>query len=83
MDWDYFDEQSLSSVATLENGGFKQPQRAGLQGLIVLPSSTVITRTGLDRLRAFAQAGGKVIFVGKAPSWWSTRRFWKPRRSPT
>jgi hypothetical protein len=23
VDWDYFDEQSLSSVATIENGGFK------------------------------------------------------------
>jgi hypothetical protein len=29
---------------------------------------TVITRTGLDRLRAFAKAGGKVIFVGKTPT---------------
>jgi len=28
---------------------------------------TVITRTGLERLRAFAKAGGKVIFVGKTP----------------
>jgi hypothetical protein len=27
----------------------------------------VITRTGLDRLKAFAQQGGKVIFVGKTP----------------
>jgi hypothetical protein len=28
----------------------------------------VITRTGLERLKAFAQQGGKVIFVGKTPS---------------
>jgi len=27
----------------------------------------VITRTGLERLQAFAKAGGKVIFVGKTP----------------
>ena len=46
VDWDYFDEQSLSSVAAIENGGFKnlsgQVYRA-----IVVPSSTVISRTGL------------------------------------
>jgi hypothetical protein len=29
---------------------------------------TVITRTGLARLREFAKAGGKVIFVGKTPT---------------
>jgi len=67
VDWDYFDEQSLSSVASLENGGFKnlsgQVYRA-----IVFPSMTVITRSGLERLRAFAQQGGTVIFVGKTPS---------------
>jgi hypothetical protein len=66
VDWDYFDEQSLDSVASIENGGFKnlsgQVYRA-----IVVPSTTVITRTGLERFRAFTQAGGKVIFVGKTP----------------
>ncbi len=67
VDWDYFDEQSLDSVAAIENGGFKnlsgQVYRA-----IVVPSTTVITRTGLERFRAFTQAGGKVIFVGKTPT---------------
>jgi hypothetical protein len=66
VDWDYFDEQSLSSVATIENGGFRnlsgQVYRA-----IVVPSSTAITRTGLERFQAFVKAGGKVIFVGKTP----------------
>jgi beta-galactosidase GanA len=66
VDWDYFDEQSLSSVATIADGGFKnlsgQVYRA-----IVVPSSTVITRTGLERFKAFVKAGGKVIFVGKTP----------------
>jgi hypothetical protein len=66
MDWDYFDEQSLSSVAAIADGGFKnlsgQVYRA-----IVVPSSTVITRTGLERFQAFVKAGGKVIFVGHTP----------------
>jgi hypothetical protein len=67
VDWDYFDEQSLSSVATIADGGFKnlsgQVYRA-----IVVPSSTVITQTGLERFQAFVKAGGKVIFVGKTPT---------------
>jgi hypothetical protein len=66
VDWDYFDEQSLSSVAAIADGGFKnlsgQVYRA-----IVVPSSTVITRTGLERFQAFVKAGGKVIFVGGTP----------------
>jgi hypothetical protein len=66
VDWDYFDEQSLSSVATIADGGFKnlsgQVYRA-----IVVPSSTVITRTGLERFQAFVKTGGKLIFVGKTP----------------
>ena len=66
VDWDYFDEQSLSSVATIADGGFKnlsgQVYRA-----IVVPSSTVISRIGLERFQAFVKAGGKVIFVGKTP----------------
>ena len=66
MDWDYFDEQSLSSVAKLENGGFTNLSGQTYKA-IVLPSMTVITRTGLDRLREFAKQGGKVIFVGKTP----------------
>jgi hypothetical protein len=67
IDWDYFDEQSLSSVATIENGGFKNLSGQTYKA-IVLPSMTVITRTGLARLQQFAKAGGKVIFVGKTPA---------------
>jgi len=66
VDWDYFDEQSLSDVATIADGGFKnlsgQVYRA-----IVVPSSVVITRTGLERFKAFVKAGGKVVFVGRTP----------------
>jgi hypothetical protein len=67
VDWDYFDEQSLSSVATLESGTFKNLSGQAYKA-IVLPSMTVITRASLDRLHAFATQGGKVIFVGKMPT---------------
>jgi hypothetical protein len=67
VDWDYFDEQSLSSVATISNGGFTNLSGQTYKA-IVFPSMTVITRTGLERLQAFVKQGGKVIFVGKTPS---------------
>ena len=67
VDWDYFDEQSLSSVATLANGGFRNLSGQTYK-VIIFPSTTVITRTGLARLQEFAKAGGKVIFIGKTPS---------------
>jgi hypothetical protein len=67
VDWDYFDEQSLSSVSTISNGGFTNLSGQTYKA-IVLPSMTVITRVGLERLQAFAKAGGKVIFVGKTPT---------------
>jgi len=66
VDWDYFDEQSLSGVASLEDGGFKNLS-GQIYRAIVVPSTTAITRTGLTRLQAFVKAGGKVIFVGKTP----------------
>ncbi len=43
VDWDYFDEQSLSSVATLKDGGFTNLSGQTYKA-IVLPSMTVITR---------------------------------------
>lgn len=66
IDWDYFDEQSLSSVASIEDGGFKNLS-GQVYKAVIFPSMTVITRTGLERLRAYVKAGGKVIFVGKTP----------------
>jgi hypothetical protein len=81
VDWDYFDEQSLSEVATLEDGGFKNLS-AQVYKAIVFPSITVITRTGLERLRAFAKSGGKVIFVGKTPRLILDRTFLDAKEVP-
>ena len=81
IDWDYFDEQSLSSVAALENGGFKNLS-GQVYKAIVLPSMEVITRSGLERLRGFAKAGGKVIFVGKAPALIVDRTFMDAKDVP-
>jgi hypothetical protein len=81
IDFDYFDEQSLSSVATLEDGGFRNLSGQVYRAVIV-PSSIVISRAGLDRLRAFASAGGKVLFVGVAPTLVVERTFLEARDRP-
>jgi hypothetical protein len=81
VDWDYFDEQSLSSVATIGNGGFTNLSGQTYKA-IVFPSMTVITRAGLERLQAFAKAGGKVIFVGKTPSLIVDKTFMDAKETP-
>src|SRR5208283_1812324 len=81
IDWDYFDERSLSSVATLANGGFTNLSGQTYKA-IVLPSMTVITRTGLARLKEFAKEGGKVIFVGKTPSLILDKTFMDAKEKP-
>jgi hypothetical protein len=67
VDWDYFDEQSLSSVATIADGGFRDLSGQVFRAIVV-PSTAVISRTAIERFQAFVKAGGKVIFVGKTPT---------------
>ena len=81
VEWDYFDEQSLSSVASIADGGFKDLSGQVFRAIVV-PSSTVITRTGLDRFKAFVKAGGKVIFVGKTPKLVVDKTFMSAREVP-
>jgi hypothetical protein len=66
-DFDFIDEQALSSVLTPGNGILKnlsgQVYRA-----IIIPSVTVISKSALDKLQKFSASGGKVIFIGNLPS---------------
>jgi hypothetical protein len=66
-DFDFVDEQALSSV--LERKGNELVNLSG-QGYraIIVPPSLAISRAALDRLRAFAAAGGRVIFIGDPPA---------------
>jgi len=63
VEWDYFDEQSLSSVATIADGGFKDLSGQVFRAIVV-PSSTVITRTGLERFKGFRQSGRQADLRG-------------------
>jgi hypothetical protein len=81
VEWDYFDEQSLSSVAAIADGGFKDLSGQVFRAIVV-PSTTVITRTGLERFKAFVKAGGKVIFVGKTPTMVLDKTFMSAKEVP-
>lgn len=67
VDFDHIDLDGLASVVTPEGGLLRNLSGQAYRAVIV-PTSTVIDRRILDRLRAFAAAGGRVIFVGRTPS---------------
>ena len=81
IDWDYFDEQSLESVVNIEDGRFRNLS-GQLYRAIVVPSTVVISRKGIERFREFVQAGGKVIFVGKTPSFVGDKTFLGMKEKP-
>jgi len=77
IDFDHIDSDELASVVTLEKGGLKNLSGQVYRAVIV-PTSTVIQKDVLERLRAFAAAGGRVIFVGRTPTMVVDRTFLHP-----
>jgi hypothetical protein len=80
-DFDFIDEQALSSVLPLERGVLRNLSGQAYRAVIV-PSCTVISRAALLRLRAFAQAGGRVVFLGRTPSLVVEKTFLKAAGPP-
>jgi hypothetical protein len=66
-DFDFIDEQALSSVLTPGPGVLRSLSGNEYRAVIV-PGASAISRAALDRLRAFAQGGGRVVFLGHTPS---------------
>ncbi|MBN2182593.1 MAG: hypothetical protein JW715_11830 [Sedimentisphaerales bacterium] len=66
-DFDFVDEQTVSSVMKLEGDRFTNLSGQSYRAIIV-PPITAISKMSLDRLKKFAQNGGKVIFLGDAPA---------------
>ena len=65
-DLDFVDEYALSTSLKLKGGELVNLSGQGYRA-IVIPPAVAISQAALDRLQAFASAGGKVIFVGGAP----------------
>jgi hypothetical protein len=66
-DFDYIDEQALSSLLKLDNDRLVNLSGQGYRAIIV-PPTLAISRASLKQLRKFAAAGGHVIFIGAAPA---------------
>jgi hypothetical protein len=65
-DLDFVDEYALSTSLKLQGGALVNLSGQAYRA-IVIPPAVAISKAALDRLQAFARAGGKVIFVGGAP----------------
>jgi len=74
IDFDHIDSDQLASLLTLKGGELRNLSGQVYRG-VVYPISTVITKAVLERLRAFAAAGGKVVFVGRTPTMVVDRTF--------
>jgi len=67
LDFDFVDEQALSSVLTIDKGALINLSGQSYKAVII-PAITAISKTASEKLKAFVAAGGKVIFMGREPS---------------
>jgi len=66
-DFDFIDEQALTSILKLENGALKNLSGQSYR-TIIIPSISAISTSSLKKFQEFAASGGKVIFAGNLPS---------------
>lgn len=67
VDYDFADDQGLSSVFTIGKAGFRNFS-GQYYTTVIIPSIDYIPAKVLSRLKSFSEAGGKVIFIGRVPS---------------
>jgi hypothetical protein len=65
-DVDFVDEYALTTSLKLHGGALVNLSGQGYRA-IVIPPVEAISQAALDTLKAFAKAGGRVIFLGDAP----------------
>lgn len=73
-DVDFVDDEALARSLT-PRGGELVNRSGQAYRAIVVPPVEAISKAALDRLRTFAKAGGKVIFVGAAPQLVADKNF--------
>ncbi|HJX70589.1 MAG TPA: glycosyl hydrolase, partial [Bacteroidales bacterium] len=66
-DFDFVDENALSSLLMLEKGSFRNLSGQSYR-TVLIPSASSISKLALERLQSFAASGGQVIFIGQEPS---------------
>ena len=66
-DFDFISEEAFATALTLDGGALKNLSGQSYRAVLVPPLGA-ISRLALDRLQAFAEAGGRVVFLGREPS---------------
>jgi len=72
IDFDIVDEDALARDLKALKGSF-ETLSGNRYRTVILPAPLVVSTEALARLKAFAQAGGKVVFLGGAPKWIASR----------
>ena len=81
-DFDFVDEFAVCSVLKNEKGMLKN-QSGQSYAAVIVPSVRIVSQTALTRLREFADAGGKVIFMGQTPSMVNGKTFLDAKDAPS
>ena len=66
-DFDFVNEEALATALTAEHGALRNLSGRAYQAVIV-PPVEAISQLALDRLRALAEGGGRVVFLGPGPT---------------
>jgi hypothetical protein len=68
IDFDIVDDDELAHELTLGHGSF-ETLSGNRYRTVILPMPELLSEAAFDRLRNFAQGGGKVVFLGGTPQW--------------
>jgi hypothetical protein len=74
IDFDIVDEDALATGLKALPGTF-ETLSGNQYRTVILPAPLVLSSAVLARLKAFAQGGGKVVFLGGTPQWIAGRTF--------
>ncbi len=80
-DFDFVDEHALASMLKPEGNKLVNLSGQGY-GAILIPPVSALSKADLTRLKAFAAAGGKVIFFGHGPSLEKDKNFLTATANP-
>ena len=68
IDFDIVSDDALAHDLTARHGAF-ETLSGNRYRTVILPMPELLSEAALDRLRTFAQGGGKVVFLGGTPEW--------------
>jgi hypothetical protein len=72
IDFDIVDEDALAQDLKAAPGAFESLS-GNRYRTVILPAPAILSNKMLTRLKAFAESGGKVLFLGGTPAWISGR----------